>query len=630
MRNSFWAILTCITGICQAQVDSLRLDSMSLDEAIVRAEMDWARPESQMVDSNMVQLFRTSNLNELLRTGQPLHVKSYGNTGLATVAYRGLDATALSMEWNGVRLNSSLNGMMDLSTIPVFFFDGAQLYTNTSSSNVLGGSIGANLVLQNEPLSSVHDFSGKSEVLLGSGSFGKYYGGFRHRSRIRTNKNYAWDVALFYSRAQNDYEYKPLAFATTTRMLELENAANIQLGAMVNYVSHFKNGNLKTGYMLNILERELPATQLEPLSVKEQIDLVHTLYLNRKWLKKKYVLNWNNSFSDQNQTYSDSNANLESNLATSIVQNSLAIKFHLAKPWMLSSRIASYFAVANTSNYGNQKSQFYVGQESSLRYRDSLSSVQIGLKSLFVDDPNLWFMPSISVRRSLHKTLVAHGLIERSGRLPTLNEMYWEPGGKLDVKPMTAYKYELGINYKKRPWEFSQIAFYTDVDNYIEWLPNGPNFSVVQQNKVKSAGSETMLRFSHSQYAWKWQSALAYNYTRAVLGNTFNKEVNQRIFVPKHTGSFNLSLQYRQVQLAYYHSLTSLRYTSSDLSNSIRAYQVGDIVLAHTGKKIHAQFIVRNLWNEEYYVLPFRPMPFRNFELNIKYQFIQNINITDK
>jgi|GEM_PF-5414578 len=626
MKIGLFAILMLFAFLSVGQNATSVQDSSALKEALITSEQGaWKRPESSLIDSTIMNTFSTSTMGDLLRMGQALHVKSYGNTGLATVAYRGLDATALNVVWKGVKLNSSLNGMLDLSIVPVFFFDQAEFYSNTVNSSALSGSIGADLVLRNTNHETNYDLESNLDLEGSFGSFGKGFGGVKYLE-IKGDRDFVFDMRLYYSEARNDYEYKPLAFPRIGEVLTLENAESKSFGIMVGGEHANQEGTTEVSIMLNLNERNLPATLLEASSVKQQNDLYGVWLFNRLWRMKNSSIGWNNSFTNQQQSYSDSNANIETNLTTNIYQNSLEYNRVISEYFVIASGLSSYYAEAETGNYSKLRAQHFFGQNTSVKYVKKDWRLQVAIKSLLAKEKDLWFMPVVSASKTFNNKVKIHGLMERSGRLPTLNELHWQPGGRSDLKPISSYKYELGLNAQNDGWNFSHILYLNDMTRYIEWLPDGGSFAVVQHRFVRAAGAESMLSYLRSGPNWLLKMNFTYNHTRSVYGHDLHYN-NQRILVPINTGSFGLRFGRKNLQLEYLHSFTSERYLDTDHSSSVDPYMLGDFNLVYKVKGLTIRAIARNVWGQEYYVLPYRPMPYRNFEFGIKYQFKRQINI---
>lgn len=98
--------------------------------------------QKTVFDETLLHEDVTFSLADMLAHSTPVFIKSYGRGTMATVSLRGTGASHTRVTWNGMRMNSPLFGMMDLSYIPSYFIDGAALYNGASSVGVAGGGLG--------------------------------------------------------------------------------------------------------------------------------------------------------------------------------------------------------------------------------------------------------------------------------------------------------------------------------------------------------------------------------------------------------------------------------------------------------------------------------------------------------
>ena len=74
----------------------------------------------QSLDSSILTNPQHLNLGDLLSKKSHLFIKSYGIGSLATVSLRGSGSAHTQLNWNGISLNSCMNGSSDLSLFPLF------------------------------------------------------------------------------------------------------------------------------------------------------------------------------------------------------------------------------------------------------------------------------------------------------------------------------------------------------------------------------------------------------------------------------------------------------------------------------------------------------------------------------
>ena len=82
----------------------------------------------------------------------------------------------------------------------------------------------------------------------------------------------------------------------------------------------------------------------------------------------------------------------------------------------------------------------------------------------------------------------------KSFRLPTLNDLYWLPGGNLDLQPEFGNTFELGIDFQSKnslyDLQIHSGLFSNRVKNWIVWIPGNGYWKPENVQKVKSEGIE--------------------------------------------------------------------------------------------------------------------------------------------
>lgn len=626
MTNRYLSILfllVALPGVLSAQMDTLSRTEKGLSEAVIKAsKSEWKKSESRVLDSTTFRTFAASTVSDLLSMSQAVHVKSYGNAGLATIAYRGLDATALNVTWKGAVLNPAFNATTDFSLIPAFFFDKADFYSNTSDQNIPGGSTGANLVLDQKKYQGPN--TKKSFMpILGGGSYGRIFGGVRIRNEEPGLKA---SIQTYFSRADNDYEYWPIDVGQDAAQQRLQNAAVATFGVMLDIEDSVGNGVLDYGAWVQKTTRQLPATLLESPSAKAQSDQFLVLAANWRKADRKKIQKLNNSLYTQGQLYSDSNANIENLLVTQMVQNQYSLVYFLNDHLTFNSLTSSVLSFADNNNYSDPKSRWYGVQNASLQYHTNNWKLITGARFLALKEAyNL--RPYASVRNKLSKWLSWHLSSETVNRIPTMNELYWVPGGNIDLDPMRAWKNEMGVHLNNRLFSWSNTAYWNRIKSYIEWLPgNSGVFEATQHRLVTAAGVESHFSVDQSlSKTTRLVGDVTYNYVRSVLGEEINESVSQRSFVPVHSFAINFGYTFKNLQVSYIHSYTSDRNTLADAQETVPGFEIADLNLSYTLKSFIVSSRIRNVWDEEYFVLPYRPMPGRNFEISITYNFSKEI-----
>ncbi|NQZ75440.1 MAG: TonB-dependent receptor plug domain-containing protein, partial [Ekhidna sp.] len=108
--------------VCSSSLIGQELSSLSLDEVTVygsRVSEGEVGVNSISIDSLILAQSQGESFAELLRKIGAGQIRSYGVSGLSTASFRGTNGSQTSVLWNGVTLNSTLNGSADISQIPV-------------------------------------------------------------------------------------------------------------------------------------------------------------------------------------------------------------------------------------------------------------------------------------------------------------------------------------------------------------------------------------------------------------------------------------------------------------------------------------------------------------------------------
>jgi vitamin B12 transporter len=215
----------------------------------------------------------------------------------------------------------------------------------------------------------------------------------------------------------------------------------------------------------------------------------------------------------------------------------------------------------------------------------------------------------------IFKWLKVKGNVSTLYRVPTLNDLYWNPGGNPDLKPEEGLSEEvtLAASFKIRHLKLSYDVTYfnRNVTNWIIWLPGDYYWAPVNALKV-------------------W-STLSVNYTYTLSTNQKAKSENdeslnkQLIYCPVHQGALKLNLTYASWYVTYLQSYTGYRYTSSDNLEYLPGYSITKI---NAGKSFELKKITasvglscNNVFDVAYQSVLWNAMPGRSYAVTVKINF---------
>ena len=225
----------------------------------------------------------------------------------------------------------------------------------------------------------------------------------------------------------------------------------------------------------------------------------------------------------------------------------------------------------------------------------------------------------------------------RNFRYPTLNDLYFMPGGNPDLKPEQGVTFDGGIATTHKgtrySWNGSVTGFYSLIDNWIVWLPTFKGFwSPLNVKQVKSYGAEVNGSFGFIiNKNWKLSADGHFAWTKSInLGDPVNWADQaigkQLVYIPEYSSAFTGKLSWKAWTFMYQWTYYSERFTTSSNQTDSRIgvlspYFMNDISLETVIRLPHVVInlkgIVRNLFNEEYESVLARPMPGINYTLSV-------------
>ena len=95
----------------------------------------------------------------------------------------------------------------------------------------------------------------------------------------------------------------------------------------------------------------------------------------------------------------------------------------------------------------------------------------MGIKKDFVEDIQSPLLFSIGSKIDFNKYYSIKLNASKNFRFPSFNDLYWEPGGNLDLKSETSYQAELGHYIKfNENFRIDITPYYNYIENMIQWF----------------------------------------------------------------------------------------------------------------------------------------------------------------
>jgi len=594
------------SGLIFSQNDSIN----KLDEIILRGNfspvMNSGYKVSVLTDSLLNRSYKS--LGNLLQEQANFYFKQNGNGMVSSISLRGTAASQTGVYWNGIEINSALNGQTDFNTLQANSFDELEIRKGGGSVLFGNGAIGGAINLKNN-VSFQPDARG--EVLLGAGSYETYFS--QLNGLFSTDRIYI-KAGFGLSASENDYPY-----LGTDLKNDNGSYSNYSVNTTLGYKLNEKNV-LTLNASLFDNDRNLSRT----LTTESNAALLNTdmrLLVDWEYLGNRFTSSLKAAFLHEdfnylfNQEITDNTSKGES------------------KRW-----IGKY----DLSYFLNKEMFFRAGLEleNSQGSGTSISEVEqtdFSTYLLFHHQPIKEFMYNLSLRGGASsaynipfiysfdaKYLVSQNLALKTGfssnyRLPTFNDLYWEPGGNPDLKPENSLSGEIGIDYHHKMFSISGTAFVIKSDDLIQWRPVTSDFWQPQNiSEASNYGLEIMGFIKQNFGVHFLELKLQYDYTKAMDDETDK----QLIYVPKHRASMLLNYFWKQWDFNYNLQYVGEVFTTSSNTQSLDAYWLSDVSFSRRLLKdrMDIGFAINNLFDEKYQSVAFRPMPNRNYLLQINFK----------
>lgn len=564
----------------------------------------------------------TESFTTLLRFNSPIYLKEYGAGGTSTASFRGTSASNTAVIWNGININSINNGQTGFNSLTVSLFDEVAVRSGGGSIEYGSGAIGGTIHL-NDALVYRSKKTIQNQVVASFGSFNTYNSLYKFKMSA---KNISLKIGFSYNESENDYKLLGTDFRNFNGGYHNSNIT-VGLGYKVSSFSQFKFYN--TNYRgERLFSGELP----NPTSANEKYkDFNNKNLLVYTYEKEKLSHELKFGFlSQEYQYFADKDLNDFNFGKTKRYIANYSLVYKLPK---LNSTITSYseyesiFGKTDAILERNRR-QF----SQSLLYDQNLYNTiffDAKVRKDFNSDFNVPLSFSLGLKSKKMNNLFFRANGSKNYRVPTYNDLYWPGQGNLNLIPETALQGEFGVVFKKNKINIDAAVFYIDAKNKIVWTPNGDEerpgvWTPINLTSTENKGLELAFDFEEKYGSHFITANFNYTYTEAK-----DKETQTfLIFVPKHLLNSNLSYAFKKYGFYYQQLFTGEIYTTESNSKDfiIPSFYVANIgfdykINQSRKQQITIGFKVNNIFNELYVTQPRRPMPNRNFNLNINYKF---------
>ena len=646
-----------------AELDSVR--TRELDTLLVEAKnlrTTHAALPAQVYSQRELQALNALNVTDVAKYFSGVTVQDYGGIGgLKTVSVRGMGACFTGVNYDGVMMSDIQSGQVDLGRFslenvseislsngqPDDLFQSARVFAsgsvfsvktkfadkNTNATfkgnlHLLAGSFGmlnpSVFLATNAGKKWAFNLSADLLTADGTYSFLQYYGIKYNFSEILTRNN--GDVKSARTEVNSRYNIRP----------------NEQLTFKLNHY---------------ISERGLPGsvtfynTDVSNQRLNDQVVFGQIHYENQRsahW-QHQYFARYNrafNHYSDRNPKYQGGLLNetylQQEFYAAAVVRYKPSRQFHFSTAtdwWYNNLEIKSNiffrdFAFPTRISGLTNVAGKYLSERITVAMNllHTLTREQVSSGTAAPNRNKLSPTLSATFQPFEDKELRLRAFYKNIYRLPTFNDLYYHEIGNKNLRPENAHQLNLGATYSKTKLliltnlELTVDAYYNHVSDKIIAVPRDLfHWSMTNKGVVEMKGVDVTLKINSLPVAQGEVRLMSnFSYLKATDRTPNSDNYGEQIpYTPQHSGVASLSFQRKWWELGYNLQYTGVRWIGQTTvrNNKMEAYSLHSIFANFTYKRIELKAELLNVFNTQYEVVKFYPMPRRNFRIRMGWGF---------
>lgn len=656
-------LVCCCVDLYAQTVDSTKtyhIEEVSVSAQRIRKEVI----PVQMLAGEELQKLSVHSVADAIRYFSGIQIKDYGGIGgLKTVNIRGLGTQHVGVFYDGVQLGNAQNGQIDLGRFSLDNMEAVSLYNGQKSAIFQSAkdfvSAGSIYMTARHPSFG----EGQNYRLKGTfktGSFGLVNPSVLLEHRLSKQVSGSLSAEYMYTSGKYKFRYRQKNGYDITETRKNGDVEAIR--AEYGLFGDMQGGEWKAKAYLYNSERGLPGA-----AVRETGDFVHE---DRQWdtnffLQGSFRKHWGNYSLQTNGKYAYDYLHYLSDPRLDVT--TMYVNNHYRQHEL-------YFSAANMLNIlpfwsadvsvdfqWNKLNADLVNFVYPCRYTALVAAatalhferfkLQASLLGTFVHEttkvPNAAagdkhkYTPTVvaSWQPFKNEDLNLRAFYKKIFRMPTLNDLYYTFIGNIDLNPEYTTQYDIGVTYSRKfrggypaRLEFQADAYYNEVTDKIVAMPTSNQFrwTMVNLGYVEMCGVDVALQTEwHLLKDLKANLRVNYTYEKAQDFTDAKSDYygGQIPYIPWHSGSAVLNLSYRDWDMNYSFIYTGERYESSANipENYAKEWYTNDLSLSrrlHWKKmlwKLTAE--VNNVFNQQYEVVQWYPMP------GINFRFVINVEL---
>ncbi|MFZ0282248.1 MAG: TonB-dependent receptor plug domain-containing protein [Bacteroidales bacterium] len=611
---------------------SFREDTILINEVVISRNTINPSPGFKItyLDSSILSGYNHRTLADLLSENSSIFVKSYGPGGIATPSFRGTGPGHTRISWNNINLNNPMLGQFDLSLVPAGFADDVYVSYGGGSMDINNGGLGGIVNIETKP-----DWDNGNLLFVnpGFGSFGRYSA----LARVRTgNAGFQSVTRAFLGSAENNFPYLNNIRGPELVWERRKSSQIVQRGFIQELYFKGTRNIFSTRLWYQSASRNLPVP-LSMLSMDQgerQDDRSLRTLVSIESLDRRTDYVVSAAFVADRLTYTNRLASINSdNKAGTLIMKGVIM------PEVSNLRLKILFDnelnFINSNNYQGKRTRNMasVAVSAETDFTEWLTARLLARETLQDAD---FLNPDLSLGAEIRilpgKDYFIKANLSKNSKIPTLNDMYWTPGGNPDLKNESGFITEIGLAISQKlsaPLTFRGefTGFRNFINDMIQWYPGENSYWIAGNvKKITTAGIESEVHLIYSKARFRALADIVYTLTKArsLTGSNGDPGNYQLIYVPASQFGSGIRVNWRTLFSSVKVNYTGRRYLTADNSQYLQGYALSDlkfgVMMNSKNTTYDLSVIVDNLFNVSYQDIAWYPMPGRAFSLSIVFQ----------
>lgn len=584
----------------------INLEAFSLSISKVN---DFSKGNSSILISDSLVARNIKSLTDVLRFNSFIYFKENGLGMVSSPSFRGTSASHTAVIWNGININSQLNGQVDFNAISANSYDHISVRSGGGSVLFGSGAIGGTIHLDN-----LIQFSEQTqhEILINYGSFNTTHISYDF---VKSSDKSFINIGIGANSSENDFKYLDANLRNDNGSYDNYNF-DVNYGYKIN-----KKHQLKVYSSSFFGDRNLSRTLTAPSNdAYEDINSKNLV----EWyfsISSKEIITSRVSYIFEKFKYFDNNQN-KSNFSDGKTQRKIAqIDYNnsISRKIKLNGILGFEAVSASGSNFASNIRNILSGVLSLNHQLTKKLSYGVQFRKDIQNDFESPFLYSLGIEQNFNKNYTLSFNTSKNFRIPTFNDLYWQPGGNLSLKPEDSFQLEIGNAIRIQNISFQVNGFYIKSSDLIQWIPNQYGaWSPTNTDESRNVGIELSVNYKTSIKDHFIAINANYSYTDAK-----DLETNQQLIsVPKNR--LNGLVNYDHKNWSAYYQLL-FNDDVQFLVDTIPAFQVSNVGVEYQVSRLENKpkvgFVINNIYNTKYQNTLNRPMPGINFQITTNINF---------